>query len=93
MSVRAMRFRGIMAVHLKRVTFANGEHDTFNGSFSELSPDQRRKYDALAETIESSQQVLQFYGIGVDRLVKCVNCGAPDCLPTFKFCPSCGKEL
>ncbi len=93
MSVRAMRFRGIMAMHLKRVVFSNGDVDTFDDAFSSLTPDQRRKYDALSETIETSQQVLQFYGTGADRMVKCANCQAPDCLPTFKFCPSCGKEL
>lgn len=93
MSVRAMRFRGIMAMHLKRVIFSNGDQDTFDDAFSSLTPDQRRKYDSLAETIESSQQVLQFYGIGADRLVICHNCRTPDCLPTFKFCPQCGKEL
>jgi hypothetical protein len=93
MSVRAMRFRGIMAAHFKRVVFMNGELDMFQGSFSELSPDQRKRYDALGETIESSQEVLRFFNVGPDQRVICLGCRNPDCLSTFKYCPQCGAEL
>lgn len=94
MSVRAIRIRGMMAVHLKRVVFNNGEHDTFDGSFSALSRDQKRGYDALGEIIESSQIAIDWYGKkGPIEMTECRACKAADCLPTFKFCPSCGQPL
>jgi hypothetical protein len=92
MSVRAIRFRGIMAQHFKRVVFSNGDGDTFDGAFSALSPDQRRRYDALGETIESSQVAIDWYGKGPKEKTACLKCGS-DCHTQFKFCPACGAEL
>lgn len=94
MSVRAIRFRGIMAEHFKRVVFSNGKHDTFDGAFSALDADQRRQYDALGEAIESSQIALDWYGKkGPSAMIVCPQCKAEDCLPSFKFCPTCAHQL
>lgn len=92
MSVRAMRFRAIMAQHFKRVVFSNGEHDTFGDSFSVLSPDQRRRYDSLGETIESQQVVIDWYGKAPKEETTCPHCNE-NCLSKFKFCPFCGGTL
>jgi hypothetical protein len=92
MSVRAIRFRGIMALHFKRVVFSNGDGDTFDDAFSALSPDQRRKYDALGETIESSQVAIDWYGKGPKDKTACPDCGA-DCHSQFHYCPACGVRL
>lgn len=93
MSVRAMRFRGILAKHLTSVVFSNGERDRFEDSFSSLSPVLRRRYDELGETIESSQVAIEWYGKQgpVDK-AECRECQT-ECLASFKFCPQCGHAL
>jgi hypothetical protein len=92
MSVRAMRLRGMMAVHFKRVVFNNGEVDTFDGAFSALSSDQRKRYDAVGELIESSQVTIDWYGKGAKENTSCLEC-KEECLPAFNFCPNCGHGL
>lgn len=93
MSVRAMKFRGILAKHLISVVFTNGDRDKFEDSFSSLSPVVKRQYDELSETIESSQVVMAWFGKqGPVENKSCRNCNE-ECLSTFKYCPHCGDEL
>lgn len=92
MSVRAISLRGQMASVFKRVTFSNGESDSFEFPFSSLTPNQKRQYDELAKQFESTQMILDWYGKAGPKDIKtCQNCTF-DCLAIHEYCPQCGTK-
>lgn len=92
MSVRAIGFRSVAEQYLKKVTFRNGETDTFEFPFSALTPFIRRQYDELAKAFETSQLTMAWYGKAGPKDIKvCENCSL-DCLLIHEFCPRCGTK-
>ncbi len=92
MSARAMRMRNMLATHIKRVVFSTGEQDTFDDAFVNLTANQRKRYDALGESLESSQTVMDWYGRGPKDMSECPSC-KEECLTRFNYCPACGTQL